>query len=143
MTSILPSRVPLSLLRRLTVYKRELSLPVISRSYILLHQQSSRYYSSKMTSTHANNAAGAFSTTNTQHADPYKEKNLDTTTSLKEKVEDLVSFIEGLKFGMMVTRQRDSGLLVSRCMAVAARVRFSFLRPEGMEMAMLRLEISG
>lgn len=71
-----------------------------------------------MTSTHA-------SSTTHKHADPYKQKNLDLDTNLKEKVEGLVSFAEGLKFGLMTTRQNESGMLVSRCMAVAGRVCFS------------------
>ncbi|KAI9847615.1 MAG: BLI-3 blue-light-inducible Bli-3 protein [Sclerophora amabilis] len=53
-------------------------------------------------------------------ADPYKAKNIDEA-SLKEKVEDLVSFVEACKFGMMTTRQGESGLLVSRCMALAGK----------------------
>lgn len=54
-------------------------------------------------------------------ADPYKAENKNEP-SLKEKVEDLVGFIESCKFGMMTTRTEGSGLLVSRCMAVAAKV---------------------
>lgn len=72
-------------------------------------------YYLEMTSTHASN-------TTHKHADPYKQKNLDLDTNLKEKVEGLVSFAEGLKFGLMTTRQNESGMLVSRCMAVAGRV---------------------
>ncbi|KAL8878666.1 MAG: hypothetical protein Q9192_008394 [Flavoplaca navasiana] len=53
-------------------------------------------------------------------ADPYKEVN-KTEPGLKEKVEDLVNFIESCKFGMMTTRIESSGLLVSRCMALAAK----------------------
>lgn len=53
-------------------------------------------------------------------ADPYKATNL-TNPDLKEKVEDLVSFIESCKFGMMTTRIESSGLLTSRCMALAAK----------------------
>ena len=54
-------------------------------------------------------------------ADPYKATNL-TNPDLKEKIQDLVSFIESCKFGMMTTRIESSGLLVSRCMALAAKV---------------------
>lgn len=54
-------------------------------------------------------------------ADPYKEVN-KTEPGLREKVEDLVNFIESCKFGMMTTRIESSGLLVSRCMALAAKV---------------------
>jgi len=52
-------------------------------------------------------------------ADPYKEKNADEP-GLEEKIEDLVKFITGCKFGMMTTRIASSGLLTSRCMALAA-----------------------
>jgi len=58
--------------------------------------------------------------TGTQDADPYKTKNIDTP-SLKEKVEDLNTFIDACKFGMMTTRHGKSGDLVSRCMALAAK----------------------
>ena len=69
-----------------------------------------------------------FSNTSTggKSADPYKAKNLDEP-NIKEKVTDLITFIESSKFGMMTTRQDSTGLLVSRCMALAAKVRtFSF-----------------
>ena len=59
--------------------------------------------------------------TGSKPADAYKAKNKDET-SLKEKVEDLVKFIDACKFGMMTTRIESSGLLVSRCMALAAKV---------------------
>lgn len=52
-------------------------------------------------------------------ADPYKEANIDNA-SLKERVEGLVKFIESHKFCLMTTRQKDTGYLVSRCMALAA-----------------------
>ena len=55
-------------------------------------------------------------------ADPYKATNL-TDPDLKEKVQDLVKFMEYCKFGMMTTRIESSGLLTSRCMALAATVR--------------------
>jgi hypothetical protein len=41
---------------------------------------------------------------------------------LTEKVQDLVKFIEKCKFCMMTTRIASSGLLVSRCMALAGHV---------------------
>jgi len=53
-------------------------------------------------------------------ADPYKEKNLENP-SLKDKVEDLITFMDKCKFCMMTTRIESSGLLVSRCMALAAK----------------------
>ncbi|KAI9811095.1 MAG: BLI-3 blue-light-inducible Bli-3 protein [Pycnora praestabilis] len=58
--------------------------------------------------------------TGSKAADPYKEKNMDAP-ELKEKVEDLVNFISACKFGMMTTRVGESGILVSRCMALAAK----------------------
>ncbi|KAL8966038.1 MAG: hypothetical protein Q9197_006209 [Variospora fuerteventurae] len=58
--------------------------------------------------------------TGSKPADPYKEENKNDP-ELKEKVGDLVKFIESCKFGMMTTRIESSGLLVSRCMAVAAK----------------------
>ena len=54
-------------------------------------------------------------------ADPYTATN-KSEPDLKEKVQDLVSFIESCKFGMMTTRIGSSGLLTSRCMALAAKV---------------------
>jgi len=64
----------------------------------------------------------SYSNTNTgsKPADPYKQKNLQEP-ELKEKVEDLVAFMEHCKFGMMTTRIASSGLLASRCMALAAK----------------------
>lgn len=66
----------------------------------------------------------SFSNTDTgdKPADQYKATN-KTDPELKEKVEDLVAFIDRCKFGMMTTRIESSGLLVSRCMALAAKVR--------------------
>lgn len=56
-----------------------------------------------------------------KQADPYTATN-KTEPELKEKVQDLVSFIESCKFGMMTTRIESTGLLTSRCMALAAKV---------------------
>ena len=56
-------------------------------------------------------------------ADPYKATNL-TEPDLKEKVQDLAKFMDSCKFGMMTTRIESSGLLTSRCMALAAKVGF-------------------
>lgn len=58
--------------------------------------------------------------TGSKPADPYKAKNKDET-SIKEKIEDLSSFADACKFGMMTTRDGSSGALVSRCMALAAK----------------------
>ena len=65
----------------------------------------------------------SFSNTDTgsKPADPYKETNI-SQPDLKEKVEDLIRFMEACKFGMMTTRVESSGLLTSRCMALAAKV---------------------
>jgi hypothetical protein len=65
----------------------------------------------------------SFSNANTgdKPSDPYKDKNIDEV-SIKEKVEDLSEFITACKFGMMTTRDGQSGNLVSRCMALAAKV---------------------
>ena len=65
----------------------------------------------------------SFSNTDTgsKPADPYKAKNIDHA-SIKDKVEDLSDFITACKFGMMTTRVGSSGQLVSRCMALAAKV---------------------
>jgi general stress protein 26 len=57
----------------------------------------------------------------------YKEKNKDEP-GLEQKIERLVSFVKTSKFGMMTTRIADSGLLVSRCMAVAAQVCYLHFR---------------
>lgn len=59
--------------------------------------------------------------TGSKSADPYKDANKDSPP-LREKVEDLVAFIKNSKFGMLTTRIQESGLLSSRCMAVAAQV---------------------
>ncbi|OQU99395.1 hypothetical protein CLAIMM_05031 [Cladophialophora immunda] len=53
-------------------------------------------------------------------SDPYKAKNKDEP-GLEEKVNALNDFVRSCKFGMMTTRIADSGLLVSRCMALAAQ----------------------
>jgi len=67
----------------------------------------------------------SFSNTNTgdKPADPYKKANTDTEATVKQKVEDLSAFMSSCKFGMMTTRDAQSGMLVSRCMALAAKVR--------------------
>ena len=56
-------------------------------------------------------------------ADPYTAKNLEPNADLKDKVEDLVKFVDQQKFCLMNTRIGSNGMLVSRCMAVAAKVR--------------------
>jgi hypothetical protein len=66
----------------------------------------------------------SFSNTDTgsKPADPYKEKNKEEL-SIKEKIEDLGEFVDACKFGMMTTRHGNDGALVSRCMALAGKVR--------------------
>ncbi|KAL2153485.1 hypothetical protein VTH82DRAFT_4640 [Thermothelomyces myriococcoides] len=56
-----------------------------------------------------------------KHKDPYKEANLDTDASLEQKIRDLSHFMAHCKFGMMTTRDANSGNLVSRCMSLAAQ----------------------
>lgn len=68
--------------------------------------------------------ASSNTNTNNQSADPYTQKNLDQNVTLKERVEDLVKFVEKCKFCMMTTKAADSGLLASRCMALAGTVRY-------------------
>lgn len=72
----------------------------------------------------------SFSNTDTgsKAADPYTEKNKDET-SIKEKVDDLSEFVSACKFGMMTTRDASTGALVSRCMALAAKVSDASPRP--------------
>lgn len=65
----------------------------------------------------------SFSNTDTgnQPADPYKAKNIDEPGT-KEKIEDLIQFVDKNKFCMMTTKIPQSGLLASRCMALAGKV---------------------
>lgn len=58
-------------------------------------------------------------------ADPYTAANKETGISLKQKVDDLRDFMTTCKFGMMTTRDAQSGHLMSRCMALAATVSSS------------------
>ena len=55
--------------------------------------------------------------------DPYVAQGHADQLSLKEKVEDLVKFMNDIKYGMLTTKTSDSDLLTSRCMALAATVR--------------------
>jgi len=59
--------------------------------------------------------------TGSKPADPYKEKNKQDEVPLKDKIDDLVNFIDSTKFGMMTTRVAKTGALVSRAMALAAK----------------------
>ncbi|KAI2790877.1 Protein bli-3 [Penicillium oxalicum] len=58
-------------------------------------------------------------TTGKQHVDPYKAQNSEDPP-LPQKVQDLVDFINQVKFGMLTTKQSDGEYLTSRCMALAA-----------------------
>ena len=60
--------------------------------------------------------------TGNKPADPYTAKNKEDP-SLAEKVEGLTKFVDSCKFAMMTTRIESRGLLVSRAMAVAGKVR--------------------
>lgn len=67
------------------------------------------------------NTTGA-GTSGAPAVDPYKSKNTEEDISLQERVEALVKFAQANKFGMMTTRDAETGMLVSRCMAIAASV---------------------
>jgi hypothetical protein len=75
-----------------------------------------------VTRIHKHNMSG-FSNTDTgsKPADPYTQKNQDEP-SLKEKVEDLLKFIDNTKFCLMTTHVANNDLLASRAMALAAKV---------------------
>lgn len=60
--------------------------------------------------------------TGSKPSDPYVEKNLEKNVELSDKVNDLIAFVDKTKVCMMTTRIASSGLLVSRCMALAAKV---------------------
>ena len=65
--------------------------------------------------------------TGSKPADPYTQKNLEEV-SLKEKVEDLFTFIDKTKFCLFTTQAADSDLLASRAMALAAKVSYTCTR---------------
>ena len=54
--------------------------------------------------------------------DPYKTQNFEDPP-LPQKIEELVEFINQVKFGMLTTKQSEGEFLASRCMALAATVR--------------------
>lgn len=112
--SIAPRRVASS-----TVPPRSLRLTQSSiRSSRVTVQTARRALSRSLTTTRMSYSNAD---TGDKPADPYKAEN-KSEPELKEKIEGLVSFIESCKYGMMTTRIASSGLLVSRCMALAARV---------------------
>lgn len=53
--------------------------------------------------------------------DPYKTQNFEDPP-LPQKIEELVEFINQVKFGMLTTKQSEGDYLASRCMALAATV---------------------
>jgi hypothetical protein len=79
-----------------------------------------------VTRVHKHNMSG-FSNTDTgsKPADPYTQKNKDEP-SLKDKVEDLLKFIDNTKFCLLTTHVADSDLLASRAMALAAKVSYGY-----------------
>jgi len=61
--------------------------------------------------------------TGNKPADPYTRANKDTEATTQEKFDALDKFVNARKFGMMTTcDKKHAGKLVSRCMAVAAKV---------------------
>ncbi|KAH7410369.1 bli-3 protein [Phaeosphaeria sp. MPI-PUGE-AT-0046c] len=58
--------------------------------------------------------------TGSKPADPYTQKNQDEP-ALKEKVEDLLKFIDNTKFCLLTTHVAHNDLLASRAMALAAK----------------------
>jgi hypothetical protein len=110
-----PSTSPSVRATQLTSYYSK-PRPKLSRNQINNTQLQGLSLRHKTTMSYSNANTGS------EHADPYKEKNLDNEASLSEKINDLVGFAEKQKFCMMTTRIADSGLLVSRCMALAAKV---------------------
>ena len=65
----------------------------------------------------------SFSNANTgdKTADPYTAKNQETQSSA-DKVKELSAFVDKCKFCMMTTTSKE-GVLASRCMALADKVR--------------------
>lgn len=58
----------------------------------------------------------------TEPKDPTKSKSYEAPP-LKQKIEELVEFVNQMKYGMLTTKMStDSNLLTSRCMAVAGTV---------------------
>jgi len=67
--------------------------------------------------------SSGYSNTNTgsNPADPYVQKALENP-SIREKIEDLVTFADKCKFCMMTTEMGKDGMMASRCMALAGKV---------------------
>ncbi|KXT17796.1 hypothetical protein AC579_5324 [Pseudocercospora musae] len=115
----------MSLVRSATRFARVKSTSANFRiiSFQLLKQTSNLTVISRTLSApfHTTNATMSFSNTDTgsKAADPYVAKNVQEP-SLKEKVDDLVQFVDKTKFCMMTTKNAE-GRLASRCMALAAK----------------------
>ncbi|CAD0016135.1 unnamed protein product [Aureobasidium pullulans] len=95
----------------------------LQRAPLLTSIRASRTLQSHYQPFSTSTAKMSFSNTDTgsKPADPYTAKNLEQPDTLKEKVGDLITFVEKSKYCMMTTRIASSGLLVSRCMALAAK----------------------
>jgi len=63
--------------------------------------------------------------TGVHNVDPYKAQNSEDPP-LPQKIEDLTTFINQVKFGMLTTKQSDGDYLSSRCMALAGQVSFTW-----------------
>ena len=103
---------------------RTTSLTAFRRHCITPSSKIATYHRISRTARSLSTSTMSFSNTDTppdKPADPYKATNKDEP-DLKEKVEDLSNFVSSCKFGMMTTRIGSSGLLTSRCMALAAKV---------------------
>ncbi|THX30821.1 protein bli-3 [Aureobasidium pullulans] len=95
----------------------------LQRAPLLTSIRASRTLQSHYQPFSTSTAKMSFSNTDTgsKPADPYTAKNLEQPDTLKEKVGDLITFVDKSKYCMMTTRIASSGLLVSRCMALAAK----------------------
>lgn len=110
---IAPRRIALSRLAASSCLRLTQRSPSLLRNTVLASREFPIAYSAMSSFSNAD--------TGSKPADPYKAEN-KSDPELKAKIDDLVAFIESRKFGMMTTRIESSGLLVSRCMGVAARV---------------------
>lgn len=60
-----------------------------------------------------------------KHADPPAAHDTKDEVTLKDKMEALLAFVKHCRYGMMTTHDSNKKTLVSRCMELAATVRFS------------------
>lgn len=91
-------------------------LPVTSEISRISKQSTICTTTAKMSSGFSNADTGS------KNPDPYVSKNKEEP-ALKDKVAGLVEFIERCKFCMMATHVKKDDLIVSRCMALAGKVR--------------------